>query len=47
MGSPHVHSFKVIFNALNNKSEAAEIALTEKKINAQLPDHLNNPGLYG
>ena len=41
---PHVYSFVWIFNAPN--IEAAHIGFIEKTINAQLPDHLNNPELF-
>ena len=39
-GSPHVHSFIWIFNALNIQDETADIEIIEKAINAQLPDSL-------
>ena len=42
-GSPHVHSFIWIFNAPN---KTAYTKFIEKTINAQLPDHLNNPELF-
>ena len=42
-GSPHVHSFIWLFNAPNIENEAAYIESIEKTINAQLPDHLNDP----
>ena len=45
-GSLHVHSFIKIFNALNIENGAAYIELIEKTINAQLPDHLNDPELF-
>ena len=45
-GSPHVHSFIWIFNAPNIENEAVYIELIEKAINTQLPDHLNDPGLF-
>ena len=45
-GSPHVHSFIWIFNAPNIENEATYIEVIEKTINAQLPDHLNEPELF-
>ena len=45
-GSPHVHSFIWIFNAPNIQNETAYIEFTEKKINAQLQDHLKDPELF-
>ena len=44
--SSHVHSFIWIFNAPNIENEAAYIEFIEKTINAQLPDHLNDPKLF-
>ena len=45
-GSPHVHSFICIFSAPNIENEAACIEFIEKTVNAQLPDHLNDPELF-
>ena len=45
-GRPHVHLFIRIFNAPNIQNEVASIKFIEKTINAQLPDHLNNPELF-
>ena len=45
-GNPHVYSFIWIFNAPNIENEAAYIEFIEKTINAQLPDHLNDPDLF-
>ena len=44
--SPHVHSFIWIFNAPNTQNQTAYIEIIEKKINAQLPDHLKDLELY-
>ena len=44
-GSPDVHSFIWIFNAPNIQNEADYIDFIEKTINAQLPNHLNDPEL--
>ena len=44
--SPHVHSFIWIFNAPNIQNEPYYIDFIEKTINAQLPNHLNDPGLF-
>ena len=45
-GNPHVYSFIWIFNAPNIENEAVYIKFIEKTINAQLPDHLNDPDLF-
>ena len=45
-GSPHVHSFIWIFNASNIQNETSYIDFMEKTINAQLPDHLEDPKLF-
>ena len=45
-GSPHAHSFIFIFNAPNIQNEANYIEFIKKTINAQLPDHSNDPGLF-
>ena len=45
-GSQHFHSFIWIFNAPNIQNEADYIEFIEKTINAQLPNHLNNPELF-
>ena len=45
-GSPHAHSFIFIFNAPNIQNEADYIEFIKKTINAQLPDHSNDPGLF-
>ena len=45
-GNPHVYSFIWIFNAPNIENEAVYIEFIEKTINAQLPDHLNDPDLF-
>ena len=45
-GSPHAHSFIFIFNASNIQNEADYIEFIKKTINAQLPDHSNDPGLF-
>ena len=42
-GKPHVHSFIWIFIAPNIQNQVAYIEFIEKTINAQLPDHLNDP----
>ena len=44
--SPHAHSFIWIFNAPNIENQAAYIEFIEKTINAQLPNHLNDPELF-
>ena len=44
--SPHVHSFIWIFNAPNTENEAAYKEFIEKRVNAQLPNHLNDPELF-
>ena len=44
--NPHVCSFIWIFNAPNIENEASYMEFTEKAINAQLPDHLNNSELF-
>ena len=46
MGSQHVHSFICIFNRPNIENEAVYIEFIKKTINAQLPDHLNDPELF-
>ena len=45
-GSPHVHSFKWIFNAPNIENGAVYIEFLKKTIHVQLPDHLNDPELF-
>ena len=45
-GIPYAHSFLWIFNPLNSKNEAAYIDFTEKIIDAQWPDPLNDPKLF-
>ena len=45
-GVAHVHSFIWIFNAPNIQTETAYIEFIEKVINAQLPDHLEDPELF-
>ena len=45
-GRAHAHSFIWIFNAANIENETAYIEFDEKTINAQFPDHLNNPELF-
>ena len=45
-GSPHFHSFILIFNAPNIQNEADYIKFIEKTIKTQLPNHLNNPELF-
>ena len=45
-GSPHVHSFIWIFHVPNIQNEADYIDFIEKTINAQLPNHLNDPELF-
>ena len=46
MGSPHVHSFIWIFNAPNLENETAYTKFTEKTINPQLLDGLNDPKIF-
>ena len=41
----YFYSFIWIFNAPNIENEAAYSGFIKKTINAQLPDHLNNPKL--
>ena len=45
-GSPHVYSFIWIFNAPNVENEAAYIEFIEKTINAQSPNHFNDPEFF-
>ena len=45
-GSPHIYSFIWIFNATNIEIEAAYMEFIENTINAQLPDHLNDPEFF-
>ena len=45
-GSPHVHSFIWIFHEPNIQNEADYTDFIEKTINAQLPNHLNDPELF-
>ena len=44
--SPYIRPFIWIFKTLNLENEDPYIAFIEKKINGQLPDHLNNPELF-
>ena len=41
-GSPYVHSFIWIFNALNIENEAAYIEFIKETISSQLPDDFSN-----
>ena len=45
-GISSVHSFIWINNVANIENEAAYIEFIEKTINAQLPNHLNDPELF-
>ena len=42
----HSHFFIWIFNAPNFQNEKVYFEFIEKAINAQLPDHLNDPKLF-
>ena len=42
----NVHSFKWVFSAPNIQNETAYIEFIEKAINAQLPDHLEEPKIF-
>ena len=46
IGSPHGYSFISIFKAVCIENEATYIGFIEKTINAQFPNHLNNPELF-
>ena len=45
-GSSYVHSFIWIFNTPNIQNDADYIDFIEKTINAQFPNHLNDPELF-
>ena len=44
-GSPHIHSFIRIFNALSAQNVAVYIDFIDETINSYLLDHLSNPKL--
>ena len=45
-GSPHVHSFIWILNALNIENETAYIEFIEETRNVQLPNHFKDPEFF-